>query len=74
MAYAVTRTQFPDIARPFRAVFSGISWFFVALAEAQAINADLRTYQSMSDERLGQLGLRREDIVGYVFNKHHAAH
>lgn len=54
------------VVRPFIAIFG----FFVRIAETHDRMDQIEHLQAMSDEKLSEMGLRREDIVRHVYRDH----
>lgn len=50
-------------ARALKAIWNGL----VSLSEANARSKELDFYNSLTDEQLAERGLKREQIVRYVF-------
>lgn len=69
MAVASTNETFThSLGHRVAGLFNAIGHVFVAIAEASPRMKKLEQLSSMTDEELAAKGMRREDIVKYVFD------
>lgn len=69
MSVASTNETFThSLGHRITGLFTSIGHFFVALAEVSPQMKKLEQLASMTDEELAAKGMRREDIVKYVFD------